>query len=86
MADDHKGYAARFENAGKVLRDVTSLHKCAECDELGLYRRVWRKGNRKGVTLYAIAGSCPNGHRIQRYGYGEEPTEQATSIMIPGVA
>jgi hypothetical protein len=84
--DDHKGYRERFEKAGKVLRDVITESVCPECGTKGLYRRVWRKGDRKGVTLYAMVGECPKGHKIERYGYGEAPVESVSkALIIPGV-
>lgn len=98
--DDHRGYAARFEKGGTVLRDVTREANCTSafaggqrvfegCDDgtKGLYRQVWRKGDRKGVTLYAIVGECPKGHKVERYGYGEAPAEETTpKLVLRGVS
>lgn len=86
--DEFRGYAKRFEKGGETLRDVTSEHVCDECGDgtLGLYRRVWRKGDRPGVTLYAIVGQCPKGHKVERYGYGELPKEpKQPKLVVRGV-
>jgi len=69
MTDDFKGYAARFEKAGKLVRENVTMSACPECGERGLYTQQWKKDG-KG-TAYHIFGKCPNGHELERYGHGE---------------
>ena len=68
--DDFGGYQTRFDKAGKTVREVTSFSACPECGIPMEVKRTWRrdKGDR---DLYAITGLCPNGHKVERYGYGE---------------
>jgi hypothetical protein len=73
---DFRGYRARFGKAGKVLKETTAEHRCPECDDgtRGLYTRVWTESDVKDRALFHIEGTCPRGHDVNRYGYGEVPS------------
>jgi len=70
--DEFGGYAARFEKAGKTVRELTTFSACPECGMPMEVTRTWRNqpGKDKG-SAYRIQGMCPKGHAIERYGHGE---------------
>ncbi len=90
-----RGYRARMKGQ-KVLRETTSEHRCPQCEAegaryedgspvTGLYTQVWVESDVKNRTLYSIEGSCPRGHDVQRYGYGEIPVPSKQKIIVGGV-
>jgi hypothetical protein len=66
---DFKGYEQRFKKAGDLVRETITESACPTCGERGMYTRQWRSDG-KG-TLFHFEGKCSNGHKLERYGYGE---------------
>ena len=68
---EFRGYRARFK--GDILKETLSEHACGTCGARTMYLRQWRAGDRPGVAMFHIEGTCENGHEVDRYGYGEVP-------------
>jgi len=71
--DEFKGYKRRFEKGGDIVRETISEHACPEGPERMLITQQWRSDGGPR-TLFHIFGKCPQGHEIDRYGFGEAVT------------
>ena len=60
--DDFKGYADRFDKAGKVVREIATFSACPECGMPMEVTRTWRHEKGAKGTVYH-PGPVPEGPR-----------------------